>query len=451
MTNKRKRQPSRRYRQPEGSSDDPANNNLPLTSIQVDGSVGEGGGQIVRTSLALSSVLHRSVTISKIRYGRARPGLQAQHVTGAQLVAAICNATLRGARRDSQTLSLHPDIAVTTHDHPTSVRDPNNPFLASVGTAGATSLVLQAALPAALHVLPSSTNPVLRLDGGTTALFAPTSAYVAHVLTPNLRRFGFDLHIQLVKHGFFPEGGGQCDIAIDKTNCVAHMDDTTSRVLRPIMLLTRPTIIAFHGIVLECGAAYSQIGLGAAMQDGATRTLRRLLVDVADVPAMCRDADQLSDAIALHCIPSNEARGKCIAVTLWADTADGGALGASAIWSERDITRLAEHTNLSRGGNFDRGELWKKTAAEAGETAARELVDSIVGGAAVDSHMADQICTYMAMADGTSRVVVPPPSQHVRTVVDVIRGFGVDIQMEDVVGSNNKLIVCTGQGVTLAP
>lgn len=418
------------------------------TDVQIDGSRGEGGGQIVRTSLSLSAVLGRSVKVEKIRNGRTTPGLQAQHMTGARLVAEIASAPIHGANKGSSSFVLEK----TTSEEP----DHELPLQSIVQTAGATSLVLQAALPPALRFLPSvnvddtADRCTLSLGGGTTALFAPTSDYVHHVLAPNLRHFGVQLSFDVVRHGFFPRGGGLCLVTIDKYNCEAvalpGQEETVHCKLLPCQLTERGTVDRIQGRVLVSGANYISNGLGEICRQKARQVIRKYVRGVSGYP------DISEDDISVSNLTDAEGTGECVAITLFAKTSAGTVLGASAIWSERDAVKKANATRSSLPNRHDRSarvQFWQSTVADSAEAAAEELCEVMQSQAVVDSHMADQFVVFMALAGGTSRLLVPKPTLHLTSVISVMQSFGVCSRLEPIDGSENHMLICDGEGVLL--
>ncbi len=161
--------------------------------ITIDGSFGEGGGQILRSSLALSLVTGTPVTLRNIRAGRAKPGLMRQHLTAVKAAATIGAAEISGDEPGSQTLTFIPH----------GIRAGKYHF--AVGTAGSCSLVLQTVLPALLQAGGPSE---LELEGGTHNLLAPPFEFLAHAFLPLLRRLGAEVEAELVRPGFYPAGGG---------------------------------------------------------------------------------------------------------------------------------------------------------------------------------------------------------------------------------------------------
>jgi RNA 3'-terminal phosphate cyclase (ATP) len=167
--------------------------------IDIDGSQGEGGGQILRTSLALSLATGRPFRIDAIRAGREKPGLLRQHLTAVHAAAAVSGATVAGAELGSKTLSFEPGPVA------------GGQFHLAVGTAGSATLVLQTVLPALLRAAGPSE---LILEGGTHNPFAPPFDFVAQTFVPVLRHMGADVALSLERYGFYPAGGGRFSVRV---------------------------------------------------------------------------------------------------------------------------------------------------------------------------------------------------------------------------------------------
>lgn len=167
--------------------------------IRIDGSKGEGGGQILRSALALSLVTGQPFRIENIRAGRAKPGLMRQHLTATLAARAIGNATVSGAEIGSQTLEFKPGL----------VR--GGDFSFAVGTAGSCTLVLQTVLPALLVAEQAST---LTLEGGTHNPYAPPFDFLAKTFLPLLGRMGAEVTATLERPGFYPAGGGRMTVSV---------------------------------------------------------------------------------------------------------------------------------------------------------------------------------------------------------------------------------------------
>ena len=182
--------------------------------IAIDGSVGEGGGQILRTSLALSMCTGQPFTLARIRARRAKPGLMRQHLTCVQAAAAVSGATVQGAALGSGTLVFEPG-AVKPGD-----------YAFSVGTAGSCTLVLQTVWPA---LMLADAPSHLKLAGGTHNPMAPPFHFLERCYAPLLRRLGAGSELALRRLGFYPAGGGEIDVTIHPA----------ADTLRPFDLLER--------------------------------------------------------------------------------------------------------------------------------------------------------------------------------------------------------------------
>ena len=161
--------------------------------IEIDGSHGEGGGQIVRSSLALSLVTGKPFAIDNIRAGRKKPGLMRQHLTAIRAAAQVGQASLEGDAIGSRQLTFTPGD-ITPGD-----------YHFSIGTAGSTTLVLQTVLPALCIARGESK---LTLEGGTHNMFAPPFDFLEKAYLPLVCRMGPKIDATLHRPGFYPAGGG---------------------------------------------------------------------------------------------------------------------------------------------------------------------------------------------------------------------------------------------------
>ena len=168
--------------------------------LEIDGSMGEGGGQIFRTAIAISAITGTPVRIVRIRAGRRNPGLRNQHLHALRLVGEICDADIQGAFVGSTEVTFAPR----------SIK--GGEFRAEIGTAGSITLLLQAALIPALH---SEKEVVIEATGGTDVPWSPTSDYFRHVFLEHLRRMGFSVEMEVLRRGFYPRGGGKVRVVIE--------------------------------------------------------------------------------------------------------------------------------------------------------------------------------------------------------------------------------------------
>ena len=177
-----------------------ARGRAPQDMIRIDGALGEGGGQVLRTALTLSLVTGRPFRIERIRANRDRPGLLRQHLTAVRAAAEVSSATAEGAELGSRELTFRPG----------TVRPGAYEF--RVGTAGSACLVAQTVLlPLALA---GGTSSVV-VEGGTHAAMAPPFEHLAEAWLPHLRAIGYRLSATLESHGFYPAGGGRIRVDIE--------------------------------------------------------------------------------------------------------------------------------------------------------------------------------------------------------------------------------------------
>lgn len=167
--------------------------------IEIDGSEGEGGGQIVRSSLALSLLTGKSFRIFNVRAGRKKPGLKLQHLTAFEAATQIGNAVVTGAELGSREISFQPS-EVTPGE-----------WKFQIATAGSVTLVLQTVLP---PLMMAGAPSKVMLCGGTHNMMAPAFDFLKKSFVPLLRRIGPQVELTLHKHGFYPVGGGRFEAEI---------------------------------------------------------------------------------------------------------------------------------------------------------------------------------------------------------------------------------------------
>ena len=167
----------------------------------VDGSQGEGGGQILRTSLTMAMCLGQSVRIENIRAGRNKPGLMRSHLAAARAAAQVSSAELSGASVGSTSLTFRPQAGAIN----------GGTYRFAIGTAGSTTLLLQTLLPALVRAKEES---LVMLAGGTHNGMAPSVDFLEQSFLPALARMGVEVKSELRTHGFFPSGGGDWHVVV---------------------------------------------------------------------------------------------------------------------------------------------------------------------------------------------------------------------------------------------
>ncbi len=184
--------------------------------IDIDGSVGEGGGQIIRTAIGLSAVTGTPVRIFNIRRRRPNPGLQAQHLVGIKAVSEICSGKLKGANLKSTEVEFLPG----------KIKSGSYKF--DVGTAGAGTLVLQSLIIPAVH---AEEEIGFEIKSGTHVSWAPTTGYFRHVFSEYLGKMGIKIESETLRYGYYPAGGGCVSVKVN------------SGKLGPINILERGKLI----------------------------------------------------------------------------------------------------------------------------------------------------------------------------------------------------------------
>jgi RNA 3'-terminal phosphate cyclase (ATP) len=168
-------------------------------TIQIDGSQGEGGGQILRTALALSMITGKAFELKNIRAGRKKSGLMRQHLVCVQASQRISNAVVDGAELHSQTLYFAPQ----------QVQAGQYEF--NIGSAGSTMLVFQTLLPA---LMVQDQPSQISIEGGTHNPMAPTADFIQQCFLPALQKIGIEVDFKVEQAGFFPVGGGRVQATI---------------------------------------------------------------------------------------------------------------------------------------------------------------------------------------------------------------------------------------------
>jgi RNA 3'-terminal phosphate cyclase (ATP) len=222
---------------------------IPPMMLTIDGSLGEGGGQILRSALALSVCLRRPFKIVNIRARRPKPGLRPQHLAAVRAAAEISGARVEGATLGAQTLTFEPGaVEAGTHHF-------------AIGTAGSTMLVLQTVLPA---LLTAGRASELRLEGGTHNPRAPTFECLASAYLPLIGRMGPRIAIELERAGFEPAGGGIVHVRIEPAPRLAplHLETRGAllRVAAEVLLSSLPAHIAER----EAATLAAELDIGAA-------------------------------------------------------------------------------------------------------------------------------------------------------------------------------------------
>jgi len=191
--------------------------------LEINGSYGEGGGQILRNAVALATVIQKPIKIKNIRANRPNPGIKAQHYITIKSITELCNAETKNLEIGSSKLTFIPG----------DFKGGNYKF--DIGTAGSITLVFQALILASLK---SKTKTNIRLTGGTDVKWSPTWDYFQNVFIPIIKKTGISVNTQLIKRGYYPRGGGEAVITIDPIS-----------EIKPLQLDIEPEFSLVKGIV----------------------------------------------------------------------------------------------------------------------------------------------------------------------------------------------------------
>lgn len=350
--------------------------------ILVDGALGEGGGQVLRSALTLSLLTGQPCHLSRIRAGRDRPGLRPQHLAAVQAAVQISGARVSGDRVGAQEIRFEPG--------------PVRPgeYLFDIGTAGATSLVLQTILlPLALAAGPS----LIGIRGGTHVPRSPCFHYLDWQWRPLLERIGIPFELAMTMAGFYPQGGGELRARVPG-----------GARPRPLRLTERGALLGIRGL---SAVANLPREIAERQRSQALRRLRAIApqvlpdLEVEELPASTRGT------VLLLLAACEQGQGCCF------------ALGARGLRAER-------------------------VADEAVEA----LTSYLRSDGAVDPWLADQLLLPLALAGEASLLRTSAVTSHLLTNAEVIRLFlPVEIQMDGALGGPATIQVRPMPGSAAAP
>jgi len=316
--------------------------------IEIDGAEGEGGGQVLRNACALALITGEPFHITRIRGGRDKPGLMRQHVTAIEAACAIGTAECEGLAIGAGEIIFRPGRVVP------------GAYRFAIGTAGSCSLVLQAVLP---PLLMAEAQSSLVLEGGTHNMAAPPFDFLAGSFLPILNRMGPRVTARLIRHGFYPKGGGRIEIEI------------TPAPLQKLELTER-------GAPLHLSATALITGIPFEVAKRELATARQIL-------------GWPEASFAVRQLPETEGPG-------------------NALLLEAGFEQVTEIMT----GFGQRG----VTAEMVAKTAATRLAGYLESAAFAGPYLADQLLLPMALAGG-GRFTTVKPSQHTLTAAALIGRF----------------------------
>lgn len=333
--------------------------------IEIDGSYGEGGGQLVRTAVALSAVTGEEIKVTNIRKNRPNPGLKQQHLKALETAAKICGARVSGLSPGSSELYFAP------------VEIKGGKYNIDIGTAGSITLLLQCIMPA----LPFAKEKVeLTIRGGTDVAWSPTIDYLQHVTFRALEQLGYTGSITLKERGYYPKGGGNVSAVFEPCKLHGFHFRKTEENKRAVENLTdEEGLKGEHRLKEETRGVSHASNLPAHVPSRQAEAARSLLLEAG------YDSEIN--------VQSHELLSTGSGITLWTGYCGGSALGERGLPAEK-----------------------------VGRRAAEEVTAELRTGAAVDMHLADQLIPYMALA-GNSSYTVRELTLHAATNIWVTEQF----------------------------
>jgi len=351
--------------------------------ISIDGSHGSGGGQILRVALALSALTLKPVEVSNVRAKRTNPGLRPQHLAAAESVSKLASARATGLHVGSRRVSFNP----------TRILSGSMRF--DIGTAGSTTLVLQALIPPMCF---ASGTVETNLIGGTNNPLAPPVEFLQWVLQPALAKMGCRLEVDLLRRGFYPVGKGEL-----RARCYPMVK------LKPIQITEFGRLEEITGLVYSSRLP--------------SHIPRRIAASVKEHLAKSRLPDAAIEIEEMQPGDPRCSQSPGCGISLVAHLTSGAVLSGDS---------------LGRPG---------KTSEAVGREAAQRLLEQLRTQKPVDSHLGDQLVVYMAAAEGTSRIGVTELTAHTLTSIHVaeqITGARFSVEGEE---RTPGLISCQGVGL----
>lgn len=385
--------------------------------ITIDGSYGEGGGQIVRTGLALAALTGQALRLENIRARRKNPGLAAQHLTAVRAAAQVCRAEVEGDALGSRTLIFRPTASPQPGHYVFDVREARQG-----GSAGAVSLVFQTLFLPLAH---ASGDSHVTLRGGTHVPWSPPVHYLMNVYLPTLARLGYGAELELVRWGWYPAGGGEMRSQISPltSNPLSQSDVIPSpftpfRASSSLRSGSEQALSDSEGSGRgnEGGEGHQPlshpVGEGAQGVRAIDWTGRGELKRVWGVAAVSNLPAHIPQRMADRARRLLEREG--IHASIETQRESGPGIGAG-------IFLFAEYEK-ARAGFSALGEKGKPSEKVA-EEACHDLLAHHASGYALDMHLADQVVLPLALSGRPATFTTCRITPHLLTVLHVVGHF----------------------------
>ena len=328
--------------------------------IRIDGSMLEGGGAILRNSIAFSALYNKPVEIYNIRAKRSKPGLRSQHANVIDAIGQIANAKMEGVTVGSTTIRFYPGELQ------------GGEFEIDIGTAGSISLLLQAILPVAIR---SPEKITLLIQGGTDVNWSPPIDYIRYVFLPMLKKLGIETTLCVGRRGHYPKGGGRVSCDIEPVTRLKPIDFKFNEPFKTECICGRA-----HAVRLPCHIA-------DRMVDSAIEYLTKNGFEVGAIERECPE-----EKYDIHLGPGT-------GITLWSCNNYGTILAGDAL-GEKGLP-----------------------AEEVGKFAASNLLEQIVTKRPIDYHLTDQLILWMSISDFPSVIDTTKITLHTLTNIEIAKIF----------------------------
>jgi len=349
----------------------------------IDGSAGEGGGQILRSALTISTIVKKPIKIINIRTKRNNPGLRHQHVTTIKLLSKLFNIHIENVRLGSEWINI-----IFNENNKQNIELNNDKFDIDIGTAGSIPLLLQTLIPT---VAISQRNLIIQLTGGTDVKFSPTIDYIKYVMNGAFDKIGIFFNIDVKKRGFYPNGKGIVNINIQKANSLKSIDFCNFKEINP-------------NIVSIVGKLPKHI---------TDRQISSALSNLEKNGIKCEKYKSS--------IENSESPGSSILI--YSTSESGIYLGADMI-GEKNIKAETIGYNVSK--NF---------------------IEEFKFRANIDQHLADMLVLPLSFVKEKSRYKISRISKHLLTNLEIIKKInGMEYQIEKV-SENEFIVTIKGSEV----
>ena len=336
-----------------------------MEPIVIDGSFGEGGGSILRISAGLACVLNNPIQITNIRKNRNKPGLRLQHLVGLQALASLTGGKTNSIKVGSTDIKLSPGNIW------------NNSIDVSISTAGNIGLLAQTLQNALFLSPPPNREYKIHVHGGGTyGKYAPGPDYLNHVTYALFKQMGYHVNINVLKHGFYPKGGGEA--------CISILPKKTLTEYKPIWFEERGELLRIRGV----------IHVEERLQK--PKVAERVLASIKQhLSAPSVKSSELEIITQYH-----KSLSTGVGVDVWCEFSNGEVLGTGTILGERGVS-----------------------SEKVGKKVAMELHRLLEGTATVDEFASDQILPLLCLVEQPSKFKVTSITSHFKTNLDLLEFF----------------------------